>query len=150
LLRIEQHETALGRYRHEIRALLMDDARMPVPTRAKRVSIARTTAIPRRRKKELSRVTGCGRIGMISAGGASLCRHFNRSSCSGGFVKVLQKMPDVETLRMVSSSVDYMLALRYHSTGELDRLPDRVGAIEGMPQTSASIILTRKIDRGPI
>jgi len=42
------------------------------------------------------------------------------------------------------------LTLRCLSTAELDRLLDQIGALEGVRQTSTSIILTKRIDRSPI
>lgn len=62
----------------------------------------------------------------------------------------LQKMSQVETLCAVSGVIDYMLILRCQSTEELDRLLDQIGAMEGVRHTSTSIILSKRIDRGPI
>ncbi|MDP5009487.1 MAG: Lrp/AsnC ligand binding domain-containing protein, partial [Glaciimonas sp.] len=56
----------------------------------------------------------------------------------------------VETLCAVSGVVDYMLTLRCQSTGTLDKLLDQIGAIEGVRQTSTSIILSNRIDRSAI
>ena len=69
---------------------------------------------------------------------------------AAALVKMLQKMPEVETLCAVSGAVNYMLTLRCPSTGELDRLLDQIGAADGVRQTSTSIILTKRIDRSPI
>ncbi|WP_136414935.1 MULTISPECIES: Lrp/AsnC family transcriptional regulator [Oxalobacteraceae] len=139
---------------NKILALLMDDARMPTSTIAKRVDIARTTAI--------ARIGNLEKRGIIAGYGVRLNQELYQPAVRAyvgivmdprkatNLVKVLQKMPEVETLCAVSGPVDYMLTLRCQSTGELDRLLDQIGAIEGVRQTSTSIILTKRIDRSPI
>lgn len=139
---------------NKILALLMDDARLPVSTIAKKVAIARTTAI--------ARISGLEKRGVIAGYGLRLNQELYQPAVrayvgisidprsSAAFVKVLQKMSEVETLCAVSGNIDYMLTLRCRSTAELDRLLDQIGTTEGVRQTSTSIILTKRIDRSPI
>lgn len=139
---------------NKILALLMDDARMPTATIAKRVAIARTTAI--------ARISNLEKRGVIAGYGVRLNQALYQPAVrayvgitldprkAGGLVALLQKMPEVETLCAVSGPVDYMLTLRCQSTGELDRLLDQIGAMEGVRQTATSIILTKRIDRSPM
>jgi len=139
---------------NQILALLMDDARMPMATIAKRVDIARTTAI--------ARISNLEKRGVIAGYGVRLNQDLYQPAVRAyvgiavepgratSLVKLLQRMPEVETLCAVSGPVDYMLTLRCQSTGELDRLLDQIGAIDGVRQTSTSIILTKRIDRSPI
>jgi DNA-binding Lrp family transcriptional regulator len=139
---------------NKILALLMDDARLPVSTIAKRVDIARTTAI--------ARIHNLEKRGVIAGYGVRLNQELFQPAVrayvgitidarsAGGLVKTLQKMPEVETLCAVSGGIDYMLTLRCQSTTELDKLLDQIGAIDGVRQTSTSIILTKRIDRTPI
>jgi len=136
---------------NQILALLMDNARMPITTIAKRVSIARTTAI--------ARIEAMERRGVIVGYGARLNADLYRPAVrayvgiavdphnAAALVGMLQKIPQVETLCAVSGTVDYMLTLRCQSTGELDGLLDRIGNAPGVRQTSTSIILTNRIDR---
>jgi DNA-binding Lrp family transcriptional regulator len=138
---------------NQILALLMDDARMPTSTIAKRVDIARTTAI--------ARISNLEKRGIIAGYGVKLNQKLYQPAVrayvgitvdprkANAMVKALQQMPEAETLCAVSGPVDYMLTLRCKSTGELDQLLDRIGAIDGVRQTSTSIILTRRIDRSP-
>lgn len=138
----------------KILALLMDDARTPVTTIAKKVSIARTTAI--------ARIQGLEKKGVIAGYGVRLNNELYQPAVrayvgisieprsAAGFVKVMHTLPEVETLCAVSGTIDYMLTLRCASTAELDRLLDQIGTIEGVRQTSTSIILTKRIDRSPI
>lgn len=139
---------------NQILALLMDNARMPTSTIAKRVDIARTTAI--------ARISSLEKRGIIAGYGVKLNQELHQPAVrayvgisvdprrASALVKLLQKIPEVETLCAVSGPVDYMLTLRCQSTGDLDRLLDQIGAIDGVRQTSTSIILTKRIDRSPI
>lgn len=139
---------------NKILALLMDDARLPVSTIAKRVDIARTTAI--------ARIGNLEKRGIIAGYGVRLNQELYQPAVrayvgiavdprsSAALVKLLEKMPEVETLCAVSGQVDYMLTLRCRSTGELDRVLDQIGNTEGVRQTTTSIILTKRIDRSPI
>lgn len=139
---------------NKILALLMDDARMPLTTIAKKVSIARTTAI--------ARIAGLEKKGVIAGYGVRLNNALYQPAVrayvgisieprsAAAFVKVMHTLPEVETLCAVSGTIDYMLTLRCQSTAELDRLLDQIGTIDGVRQTSTSIILTKRIDRSPI
>lgn len=139
---------------HRILALLMDDARMPTATLAKRAGIARTTAI--------ARIASLEKRGVIAGYGLRLNRELAQPAvhayvgiavdprASAALLRSLEKMAQVETLCAVSGAVDYMLTLRCQSTAELDRLLDQIGAIAGVRQTTTSIILTKRIDRSPV
>ncbi|HZW23148.1 Lrp/AsnC family transcriptional regulator [Noviherbaspirillum sp.] len=145
---------ALDDVDNKILALLMDDARMPVATIAKRVDIARTTAI--------ARIGNLEKRGIIAGYGVRLNQELYQPAVrayvgiavdprkSATLVKLLEKMPQVETLCAVSGPVDYMVTLRCQSTSELDRMLDQIGATDGVRQTSTSIILTKRIDRSPV
>lgn len=137
-----------------ILALLMDDARMPTATIAKRVDIARTTAI--------ARIANLEKRGVIAGYGVRLNQALYQPAVRAyvgitidpgktvGLVKALEKVAQVETLCAVSGPVDYMLTLRCQSTAELDGLLDQFRAIDGVRQTATSIILTKRIDRSPV
>lgn len=136
-----------------ILALLMTDARMPVAAIARQSGIARTTAI--------ARIASLEKRGVIAGYGVRLNPDLAQPAVRAyvgiaidpragpGLVRLLDQLPQVETLCAVSGPVDYMLTLRCRSTAELDHLLDRIGAVAGVRQTSTSIILTKRIDRGP-
>lgn len=135
-------------------AILLDDARLPVATIAKRIGIARTTAI--------ARIASLEKRGVIAGYGVRLNRDQGEPpvrayvsialdpSQATALVGLLQPMPEVESLCAVSGAMDYMLMLRCPSTSALDRILDRIGALPGVKQTSTAIILARKIDRTAI
>ena len=139
---------------NKILALLMDNARLPTASIAKQVGIARTTAI--------ARIAALEKRGIIAGYGVRLDSTSYQPAVrayvgiaieakqAANFVKLLQKMPEVETLCAVSGALDYMLTLRCQSTTELDHLLDRIGAIDGVRQTATSIILSQRIDRSPL
>ena len=139
---------------NKILALLMDDARLPTASIAKQLGIARTTAI--------ARISAMERQGVIAGYGVRLNQELYQPAVrayvgismhpgnAAKLVNMLQKMPEVETLCAVSGTVDYMLTLRCQSTGRLDRLLDQIGTIDGVRQTSTSIILSNRIDRSAI
>jgi DNA-binding Lrp family transcriptional regulator len=139
---------------NRIIALLMEDARMPVATIARRVAIARTTAI--------ARIGALDKRGVIAGYGLRLTQAHDVAAVrayvginldarsAAAFLKLLEALPEVETLCAVSGSIDYMLTVRCLTTAALDALLDRIGAIDGVRQTATSIILARRIDRRPL
>ena len=54
---------------------------------------------------------------------------------------------EVRTLHSVSGSFDLIAIVEAASIGELDRLIDRIGALDGVERTLSSIILSTRIDR---
>lgn len=138
----------------KILALLMDNARLPTSTIAKQLGIARTTAI--------ARIGALEKRGVIAGYGVRLNQALYQPAVrayvgiaveprnTSAMIKQLQTLPEVETLCAISGTLDFMLTLRCISTSELDRLLDRIGGIEGVRQTSTSIILSMRIDRSSI
>jgi len=115
------------------------------------LSIARTTVI--------ARIANLEKKGVIIGYGVRLNREEYQPAVRAyvgisldphrapAFLKSCEAMPEVECLCAVSGAIDYMLTLRCKSTNELDRMLDRIGAMEGVRQTSTSIILSKRIDR---
>ncbi|GGC58679.1 Lrp/AsnC family transcriptional regulator [Undibacterium terreum] len=139
---------------NKILALLMDNARLPVTTIAKQVDIARTTVI--------ARINALEKRGVIAGYGLKLNQEMFQPAVRAyvglsvearyapSLMKFLQQLPEVETLCAVSGAIDYMLTLRCATTEVLDRLLDQIGALDGVRQTSTSIILSKRIDRGAL
>jgi len=139
---------------NKILALLMDNARLPVTTIAKQVGIARTTVI--------ARIAALEKRGVIAGYGLKLNQEMFQPAVrayvglsvearyASNLMKYLQQLPEVETLCAVSGAIDYMLTLRCATTEVLDRLLDQIGALDGVRQTSTSIILSKRIDRGAL
>ncbi|MFZ6707911.1 Lrp/AsnC family transcriptional regulator [Undibacterium sp. TC9W] len=138
----------------KILALLMDNARLPVTSIAKLVGIARTTVI--------ARIAALEKRGVIAGYGLKLNQKMVQPAVrayvglsvearyAAGLIKYLQQLPETETLCAVSGAIDYMLTLRCSNTETLDKLLDQIGALDGVRQTSTSIILSKRIDRGAL
>ncbi|MFZ6744588.1 Lrp/AsnC family transcriptional regulator [Undibacterium sp. JH2W] len=138
----------------KILAMLMDNARLPVTTIAKLVGIARTTVI--------ARIAALEKRGVIAGYGLKLNQKMVQPAVrayvglsvearyAAGLIKYLQQLPETETLCAVSGAIDYMLTLRCSNTETLDKLLDQIGALDGVRQTSTSIILSKRIDRGAL
>ncbi|MFZ6656228.1 Lrp/AsnC family transcriptional regulator [Undibacterium sp. TJN19] len=139
---------------HKILALLMDNARLPVTTIAKSVGIARTTVIARiaaLEKREV--IAGYGlklNQKMVQPAVRAYVGLSVEARYAAGLIKFLQQLPETETLCAVSGAIDYMLTLRCATTETLDKLLDQIGALDGVRQTSTSIILSKRIDRGAL
>lgn len=139
---------------NKILALLMDNARMPVTTIAKRVGIARTTVIARIAALEKREVIAGYGLKLNQAMYQPAVRAYVGLSIEArsvaGLIKFLQQLPEVESLCAVSGAIDYMLTLRCATTEVLDKLLDQIGALDGVRQTSTSIILSKRIDRSAL
>ncbi len=144
----------LDKIDNQILSLLMDDARMPVTTIAKKIAMARTTVI--------ARIAALEQRGIIAGYGVRLNQSLFQSGVrayvgmsveprsAAALVKLLQQWPEVETLCAVSGVIDYMMTLRCTSTENLDKLLDQIGDLEGVRQTSTSVILSKRIDRSAL
>ncbi len=145
---------SLDKVDNQILALLMDNARLPVTIIAKKIGMARTTVI--------ARIAALEQRGIIAGYGVRLDQSLFQSGVrayvgmsiepksASALVKLLQQWPEVETLYAVSGSIDYMMTLRCTSTEDLDKLLDQIGDLEGVRQTSTSIILSKRIDRSAL
>jgi len=144
----------LDKVDNQILALLMDDARTTVTEIAKKIGMARTTVI--------ARIAALEQRGIIAGYGVRLDQRLFQSGVrayvgmsieprsASALVKLLQQWPEVETLCAVSGVIDYMMTLRCTSTEDLDKLLDQIGDLEGVRQTSTSVILSKRIDRSAL
>lgn len=139
---------------NKILALLMDNARLPVTTIAKQVGIARTTVIARIQALEKREVIAGYGVKLNHTMYQPTVRAFVGLSIEAryvaGLMKVLLPLPEVESLCAVSGALDYMLTLRCATTEVLDKLLDQIGTLDGVRQTSTSIILSKRIDRAAL
>jgi DNA-binding Lrp family transcriptional regulator len=147
-------KTILDDIDNKILALLMDNARLPVTTIAKVLGIARTTVIARIANLEKRQVIAGYGLKLNQTMYQPAVRAYVGLSIEARsvnqLIKYLQQLPEVESLCAVSGAIDYMLTLRCASTEVLDKLLDQVGSMEGVRQTSTSIILSKRIDRSSI
>ncbi|APO70560.1 AsnC family transcriptional regulator protein (plasmid) [Rhizobium gallicum] len=135
----------------DLLALLAENARLPVATLAKRLSLSRTTVQARLERLE--------REGVIAGYGLRLSERY-----TAGLVRAhvlitiapkalsqvtssLDKIQEVTTLHSVSGSFDLIAIITAPSIAELDQLIDQIGTIDGVERTLSSIILSTRIAR---
>ncbi len=132
-------------------ALLMDDARMPIAEIARRLGVARTTAQTRLERLEQG--------GVIAGYGVRLAEDFLREQVRAHamiairpktlerVVAALRAVPEVQSVHSVSGEFDLVVEVAAPSIGELDRLLDAIGMLDGVERTHSSVILSTRFRR---
>ena len=69
---------------------------------------------------------------------------------SAGVVSALKTMSAIESVQSVSGKIDLMARVNVNTPEDLDRLLDKIGAIEGVLSTESALILSTKLDRGKL
>ena len=132
-------------------ALLQSDARTSAADLARKLGVARTTALAR-----LARLQREGVIDGFTVRLAADTRErgveayvgITTSPKSARDVTLrLAALPELRQLCSVSGEFDYLALLRAESTARLDALLDEIGAIEGVRKTTTSVVLAVRIDR---
>jgi DNA-binding Lrp family transcriptional regulator len=132
-------------------ALLREDARASTSALARALGLSRTTV--------QSRLTQLQRRGVITgftvtvapqAEGAQVWAHILITVAprrSPGIEAALRRIPQVRTLHAVSGPFDLIAIVAAASVGELDRLLDRIGELDGVERTTSAIVLSTRIQR---
>lgn len=132
-------------------ALLAEDARAPVAELGRALGLARTTV--------QSRIERLRRAGIIKGFTTRLSDEHERgqvrahvmitvlSKLAPRVESELRRIAEVRTLHSVSGHFDLIAVVAAPSIGELDRLIDRIGALEGVERTQSSIVLSTRIER---
>ncbi|TCU30730.1 AsnC family transcriptional regulator [Rhizobium azibense] len=135
----------------DLLALLAENARLPVATLAKRLSLSRTTVQARLERLE--------RQGVIAGYGLRLSERYTvglvrahvlitiAPKALSQVASSLDKIQEVTTLHSVSGSFDLIAIITAPSIAELDQLIDQIGTIDGVERTLSSIILSTRIQR---
>lgn len=124
---------------------------MPVAELSRRLGVSRTTIQSRMERLE--------RQGTIRGYTVLLSDDFERGRIRAHISIVvapkalaaveagLRRMREVRQLWSVSGQVDMIAQCETGSVGEMDRLIDRIGLVEGVGRTTSSILLSTRIDR---
>lgn len=135
----------------ELLALLGENARIPVATLAKRLSLSRTTVQARLERLEREGVIAGYGVRLSDAYSSGLVRaHILITLAPKSLARVtaaLAKLEAVTALHSVSGSFDLIAIIAAPSIAELDRVIDEIGLIEGVERTLSSIILSTRIMR---
>lgn len=132
-------------------ARLRDNARASTAELARQLGIARTTVQSRLARLERERVIAGYTVVVPDEAESALVRAHvfitARPKAGAGIEAALRKIAEVRTLLSVSGPFDLIAVLAAGSIGELDRLIDRIGALEGVERTTSAIVLSTRIDR---
>ena len=134
-----------------ILAQLSQDARLSVAVLARRVKVARSTVQARlERLENTGAIAGytvrLGEGARITRIRATVLLTLESRSLPGILIR-LKLIPQVERVHTTSGRVDLLLQLATSTTGELDDILDRIGAIDGVKTSESLIHLGTKLDR---
>ena len=134
-----------------ILAQLSQDARLSVAVLARRVKVARSTVQARlERLENTGAIAGytvrLGEGARITRIRATVLLTLESRSLPGILTR-LKQIPQVERVHTTSGRVDLLLQLATSTTGELDEILDRIGAIDGVKTSESLIHLGTKLDR---
>lgn len=135
----------------ELLALLGENARTPVATLAKKLSLSRTTVQARLERLERDGVIAGYGVRLSDSYSSGLVRaHILITLAPKSLAQVtvsLAKLRAVTALHSVSGPFDLIAIIAAPSIAELDRVIDEIGTIEGVERTLSSIILSTRMMR---
>jgi DNA-binding Lrp family transcriptional regulator len=132
-------------------ALLRDNARAPTSELARRLKLSRTTVQSRLARLERDRVIAGYTVSVGDEAEAALVRAHVLITLeprkAAPIEAALRRIAEVRTLHSVSGPFDLIAIVAAASIGELDRLIDRIGALDGVERTTSAIVLSTRIQR---
>lgn len=136
---------------HELLSLLAVNARESTADLARKLKVARTTVVARlarlQREGIVSGYTVRLRHDLAQQGLSAFVGITVQPRAGADVVLLLQRLPEVKQLDSVSGQFDYMALVRADSAERLDALLDQIRALDGVQQTTTSVVLSRRIDR---
>ena len=135
----------------ELIALLRLNAREPVASLARKLSVSRTTVQDRLRRLEQTKVIEGYALKLTDDAAIAGIRAFVTIEVeprrTQDVVRALIKIPQAESLHTVSGKFDLMAAIAASTADELDGVLDRIGEVPGVMGTESAIVLSTKLDR---
>ncbi|MBK7062954.1 MAG: Lrp/AsnC family transcriptional regulator [Rubrivivax sp.] len=136
---------------HDLLALLAVNAREATADLARKLGVARTTIVARLARLERDGIVSGYTVRLrhdLAQQGLSAFVGITVQPRSGAdVVRLLTRFPEVKQLDSVSGQFDYVALLRADSAERLDALLDQIRALDGVQQTTTSVVLSRRIDR---
>lgn len=133
-------------------SLLRRNARTPTASLARQLGIARTTVVDRIARLEREGVVaGYGvRLGqrLVKAGVLAFSGLSVNAKKVESVIEALGRLPEVHEVSAVSGQYDYFALLRCETHEQLDRVLDHIGKMDGILNTTTSVVLSRRVDRG--
>ncbi len=131
-------------------ALLRENARAPTADLARRLKLSRTTVQSRLARLERGVIAGYT-VAVADEVDAALVRAHVLITLeprkAAPIEAALRRIDEVRTLHSVSGPFDLIAIVAAPSIGELDRLIDRIGALDGVERTTSAIVLSTRIQR---
>lgn len=136
---------------HDLLALLAVNAREATADLARKLGVARTTIVARLARLERDGIVSGYTVRLrhdLAQQGLSAFVGITVQPRSGAdVVRLLTRFPEVKQLDSVSGQFDYVALLRADSAERLDALLDQIRGLDGVQQTTTSVVLSRRIDR---
>jgi len=132
-----------------ILALLREDARASTAQLGRRLGLSRTT-VHSRIERLLARGIITGFTVRMGAEREPIQAHVMISAVArllGRAEAALRALPEVRKLYSVSGQQEFIAIVVTETVGEMDRLLDVIGSLEGVDRTVSSIVLSTRIDR---
>jgi len=137
---------------HDLLALLALHARESTADLARKLGVARTTVVARLARLEREGIVVGYSVRLrqdLAANGLAAWVGIKTQARAGAdVVRLLSRVPEVKQLDSVSGEFDYVALVRAESAERLDALLDQIRALDGVQQTTTSVLLSRRIDRG--
>ena len=132
-------------------ALLRKDARMPIVKLAKSLGISRTSTYARLQKLQKSGVIEGFTVRVSTASTRDQIRAHVLIKVKGRLnratEKQLQMIPEITALHAISGVYDLIAELEVADALRLNELIDQIGEMEGVEETTSSIVLATKWSR---
>ena len=142
---------ALSDKDRELIALLRVNAREPVASLARKLSISRTTVQDRLRRLEQTKVIEGYALKLNEDAAVAGLKAFVTVEVeprkTQDVTRALVKVPQLISLHTVSGKFDLIAMVGAANADELDGVLDRIGEVPGVTGTESAIILSTKLDR---
>lgn len=131
--------------------LLQGNARLSNAELARKLGLSRTTVHSRLTRLEHSGIVRGYSVRLSSDFESRAIRAHVMINCiprhTASVEASLKGIREVRTVLSVSGPHDLIVVIAAPSVAELDRLLDRIGALDGVERTLSSIVLSTKLDR---
>ncbi|MBB4301582.1 DNA-binding Lrp family transcriptional regulator [Rhodobium orientis] len=134
----------------ELIGLLRLNARESVAGLARKLGLSRSTVQDRLRRLEESGVIAGYEVRLAAGerpGVRAIVLLEIDQRHAGGIANALKGTPEIETVYSVSGRYDLAVIAAAQTTDHLDKVLDRVLAVDGVKKSESAVILSTKLDR---
>ncbi len=134
----------------QLLALLSENARLPAAAIGRRLGLSRTTVQSRIERLERNGTIQGYTLRTTPRPGAEVRAHVHitlSARQTASVENVLRGLPQVRELHAVGGTVDLIAVLAAADTAELDRVIDRIAALDGVSRTHSMVLLSTRIQR---